>query len=46
MIAGAWFWLYVPPLHKALLLTLLLAFFVRKRIRRLVARLRDGGSPA
>ncbi|MCU1276693.1 MAG: hypothetical protein JWM53_239 [bacterium] len=32
-IAGAWFWLYVPPWQKALVLTLLFAFLLRKRIR-------------
>ena len=36
VIVGAWFWLYVPPLQKALVLTLLFAFFLRKRIRRAV----------
>ena len=37
VIAGAWFWLYVPPWQKALLLTLLVAFALRKRIRRAIA---------
>ncbi len=34
VIAGAWFWLYVPPWQKAAVVTLLLAFALRKRIRR------------
>jgi hypothetical protein len=34
VIAAAWFWLYVPPWQKALVITLLLAFLLRKRIRR------------
>jgi hypothetical protein len=41
VIAGAWFWLYVPPWQKALIVTLLLAFLLRKRIR---AALRSGES--
>jgi hypothetical protein len=46
LIAGAWFWLYVPPLQKAFLIALALAFVFRKRIRRVIARLRDHGSAA
>ena len=34
LIALAWFWLYVPPWQKALVVTLLIAFALRKRIRR------------
>ena len=37
LIAGAWFWLYVPPWQRALVLTLLLAFALRKRLRRALA---------
>ena len=37
VIAAAWFWLYVPPWQKALVITLLVAFFLRKRIRRALA---------
>jgi hypothetical protein len=37
-IAGAWFWLYVPPWQKALLVTLLLAFCFRRRIAAAVRR--------
>ncbi|MCU1280004.1 MAG: hypothetical protein JWM53_3550 [bacterium] len=33
VIAGAWFWLYIPPLQKALVVALLLAFVLRKRLR-------------
>jgi hypothetical protein len=41
VIAGAWFWLYVPPWQKAFVLTLLFAFVLRKRIR---AALRRGAA--
>ncbi|HEY2748542.1 MAG TPA: CFI-box-CTERM domain-containing protein, partial [Polyangia bacterium] len=34
LIAAAWFWLYVPPLQKALVLLVVLALVFRKRIRR------------
>ncbi|HEX9101820.1 MAG TPA: CFI-box-CTERM domain-containing protein [Polyangia bacterium] len=37
LIAGAWFWLYVPPWQQAAVVTLLLAFALRKRIRRHLA---------
>jgi hypothetical protein len=39
VIAGAWFWLYVPPWQKALVITLALAWFFRKRLRTLVRRM-------
>ena len=38
VIAGAWFYLYVPPWQKALLLTLLVAFLLRKRIQAALRR--------
>jgi hypothetical protein len=38
VIAGAWFWLYVPPLQKALVVTLLIAFLLRRRLRTAMRR--------
>lgn len=38
LIAAAWFWLYVPPLQKAILVTLLVAFIFRRRIAAAVRR--------
>ncbi|HXU72489.1 MAG TPA: CFI-box-CTERM domain-containing protein [Polyangia bacterium] len=38
VIAAAWFWLYVPAWQKVLVLALVLAFFFRRRIRRLARR--------
>lgn len=46
IIAAAWFWLYVPPLGKLVVLALVVALVARKRLRRALARVRDGGSPA
>ena len=43
VIASAWFWLYVPPWQKALVVTLLFAFFMRKRLRAALNR-HDGES--
>jgi hypothetical protein len=38
VIAGAWFWLYVPPWQQALIVTLVFAFFLRKRLRAALRR--------
>jgi hypothetical protein len=38
VIAAAWFWLYVPPVQKALVVTLLLGFLFRRRVAAAVRR--------
>jgi hypothetical protein len=40
LIAAAWFWLYVPPVQKALVLLVVFALIFRKRIRRRLDRSR------
>ncbi len=40
VIAAAWFWLYVPPVQKALVLLVVFALVFRKRIRRRLDRSR------